>query len=84
MDVKRRQMLLAAARSDLSYREVNHQLAQAGFLPVGQEEWYVWHKLYAVIVRNNPVFEAMLVNEGKSLNWFARALKAQHERRPLS
>jgi hypothetical protein len=69
---KKRKCLLSCARKRLSLAEANAQLRAECLDPVTQEDWNLWRHYYVGIVKDDPYYEHELINNDRSLAWFAR------------
>ena len=72
---KQRRCLLRCARAGFILSQVNTELKQHCLDPVSMMEWNLWSGYYVDIVRDDPYFENQLINNNRSLDWFAEQLK---------
>lgn len=63
---------------------VNRQLEESCLDPVRQEEWRLWTNYYLDIVKNNPYFEHELIDNNRSLAWFAKELNRCKRKQVIS
>jgi hypothetical protein len=69
---KKRRCLLTCARKGLTLAAVNRQLEADCLDPIPSQQWSLWTNYYVDIVKNNPYFEHELINNNRSLAWFAK------------
>tara|TARA_B100000131_G_scaffold315791_1_gene354816 strand:- start:1573 stop:1833 length:261 start_codon:yes stop_codon:yes gene_type:complete len=81
---KKRKCLLAAARYGLSLSETNRRLQAECLDPVRPEEWKLWTNYYLDIVKNDPLLEHELINNGRCLSWFANELNRRKQKQMIS
>ena len=71
---KKRKCLLACARKGLTLSGANNQLNNECLGSVRREDWILWTNYYVDIVKNDPILEHELINNNRSLAWFANEL----------
>ena len=81
---KKRKCLLACARKGLTLSSANRQLQKESLAPVRSEEWNLWTNYYLEIVRNDPYLEHELINNNRSLAWFANELNRRKQKQMIS
>lgn len=81
---KKRMCLLSYARQGLDLRQVNIRLAKACLDPINELDWSLWTNHYLPIVDNNLYFERALIDQNRSLAWFAREMHARKKKTNLS
>lgn len=81
---KKRKCLLASARRGLTLSQVNLQLKNECLDSVRSEEWNLWTNYYLDIVKNDPYFEHELINNNRSLAWFANELNRRKQKQMIS
>jgi hypothetical protein len=52
--------------------------------PINTEEWALWTNYYLEIVNNDPYFEHELIDNDRSLSWFAKELNNRHQKQTIS
>ena len=77
---KKRKCLLACARKGLTLSDANSRLEAECLDPVHEQEWNLWRNYYVGIVNNNPYFEHELINNDRSLAWFAAELNERRKK----
>jgi hypothetical protein len=68
---KKRKCLLACARKGMLLTQVNARLKEECLDPVHKQDWNLWRHYFVDIVRDNPYFEHELIDNNRSLAWFA-------------
>lgn len=81
---KKRMYLLAFAREDLDLKQVNARLTRACLDPINSLEWNLWVNHYLPVVENNLYFEKALIDQNRSLAWFAREMHLRKKKTNLS
>lgn len=81
---KKRMCLLTYARQGLDLRQVNIRLTKACLDPINELDWSLWVNHYLPIVDNNLYFERALIDQNRSLAWFAREMYARKKKTNLS
>ena len=81
---KKRKFLLACARKGLTLSSANRQLESECLDPISFQEWNLWTNYYLDIVKNDPYFEYELVNNNRSLAWFANEINRRKQKEILS
>ena len=76
---KTRKFLLAYARKGFSLADVNYRLKEQCLEPIHSQEWSLWKNYYVDIVKNDPYYEHELIDNNRSLAWFATEMN--HRRR---
>ena len=71
---KKRRCLLACARKGMLLIQVNDQLKKECLDRVQDLEWNLWSNYYVGIVEDDPYFEHELIENNRSLSWFAKEL----------
>lgn len=66
--------MLACARKGMPLPQTNDYLKKQCLDSVSQLEWNIWSNYYVGIVKDDPYFEHELVNNNRSLAWFAKEL----------
>ena len=81
---KKRKCLLACARKGLTLSAANDRLKDECLEPVQGQEWNLWTNYYLDIVKNDPYFEYELINNNRSLAWFANELNRRKRKQMIS
>ena len=81
---KKRKCLLACARKGMLLFQVNRILKEECLDPVHEQEWNLWNNYYVGIVRDDPYLEHELVNNNRSLSWFASELNRRKQKLMIS
>ena len=81
---KKRKCLLACAQKGLSLAAANRQLETECLDPVNSQEWTLWTNYYLQIVKNDPYFKHELINNNRSLAWFANELNRRKYKKIIS
>jgi hypothetical protein len=81
---KKRQCLLMCARKGWSLPSVNRRLEDQCLDPIHSQEWNLWSNYYLAIVRNDPYFEHELIDNNRSLAWFANEINLRRSKHILS
>ena len=81
---KKRRCLLECARKGLTLPAVNLFLEKQCLDPVVGLEWNLWTNYYLEIVKNDPYFEHELINNNRSLAWFAHELNRRKRKQIIS
>jgi hypothetical protein len=81
---KKRMCLLSYAREGLDLKQVNARLVRACLEPINDLDWNLWMNHYLPIVENNLYFEKALVDQNRSLAWFARQMHNRKKKTNLS
>ena len=71
---KKRKCLLACARKGFTLSAVNLRLKNECLDDVTKEEWLLWSNYYVGILKGDPYFEHELIDNNRSLAWFAREI----------
>ena len=71
---KKRKCLLACARKGFSLPAINLRLKKECLSEVSKEEWLLWSNYYVGILKDDPYFEHELIDNNRSLAWFAREI----------
>jgi hypothetical protein len=71
---KRRRCLLDCARHGMLIAQVNERLKAECLNPIQEQEWNLWSNYYVGIVKDDPYFEHELIDNDRSLAWFAKQL----------
>ena len=79
---KKRRCLLACARKGFTLSAVNRRLAGECLDEISKEEWVLWSNYYVGILKGDPYFEHELINNNRSLAWFANELN-RRRRKPM-
>ena len=77
---EKRKCLLTCARKGLLLAAVNRRLEQESLAPVNQEQWNLWRDYFVDIVRNDPYFEHELIDNDRSLAWFAKEVNQRRSK----
>ncbi len=81
---KKRKCLLAYARKGLTLAAANSCLKGDCLEPVHELEWRLWTNYYVGIVSGDPLLEHELVNNNRSLAWFANELNRRKQKQMIS
>ena len=81
---KKRRCLLACARKGMLLMEVNRQLQAECLDSVNQEQWNIWRNYLVDIVHADPYFEHELIDNNRSLAWFAREVNQRRSKFMMS
>ena len=81
---KKRKCLLACARKGLTLAAVNRQLESECLEPVHSQQWNLWANYFLDIVKNDPYFEHELINNNRSLAWFAKQINQRRQKQTTS
>ncbi len=81
---KKRRCLLACARKGLTLSAVNRRLVQECLDEINEEEWVLWSNYYVGILNDDPYFEHELINNGRSLSWFAAEWNRRRQKQTTS
>jgi len=81
---KKRKCLLACARKGMLLEQANDHLKQGCLDPITPEDWALWTNYYVGIVRDDPYFENELINNDRSLAWFALKLNERRNKLIIS
>lgn len=81
---KKRKCLLACARQGCSLPVVNQRLSDACLEPVSPQEWNLWENYYLSIVKNDPYYEKELIENNRSLAWFANEINNRRRTQIIS
>ncbi len=76
--------MLSCARRHMTLNAVNAQLEKECLDHVRKQEWDLWVNYYSVIVKNDPYFEHELINNNRSLAWFANELNRRKRKQVIS
>jgi len=68
----------------MSHMVTNEVLKQSCLDPISSSEWNLWANYYLDIVKNDPYFEHELINNNRSLAWFAKELNRRKHRETIS
>lgn len=71
---KKRKCLLACARKGMLLTQVNQRLKEECLDETNKEEWVLWSNYYVGIVSGDPYLEHELIDNDRSLAWFASEL----------
>ena len=81
---KKRKCLLACARKGFTLSAVNRCLVQECLDEINHEEWVLWNNYYVGILKDDPYFEHELINNNRSLAWFANELNRRRQKQMIS
>jgi hypothetical protein len=81
---KKRKCLLRWARKGLSLSAVNRRLKEEGFEEMSNDQWVLWGTYYVEFVKDDPYFEHELINNNRSLSWFASEANRRKTKTMLS
>ena len=81
---KKRKCLLACASNGMTLAAVNRYLERECLDPIHAQEWNLWTNYYLQIVKNDPYFEHELINNNRSLAWFANELNRRKQKQMIS
>jgi hypothetical protein len=65
-------------------KEVNRQLQAECLESINQEQWNIWTNYFVDIVRDDPYFEHELVDNNRSLAWFAKEVNQRRSKVMMS
>ena len=77
---KKRKCLLSCARRGMLLAEVNQRLKEECLDEINKEEWALWSNYYVGIIKDDPYFEHELINNNRSLAWFATKLNSRRNK----
>ena len=63
---------------------VNRQLEGECLDPIRAQDWTLWTNYYLEIVKNDPYFEHELIDNNRSLSWFANELNRRKRKQMIS
>jgi hypothetical protein len=72
------------ARKEMLLAQVNDCLKKECLDPVSQLEWNLWSNYYVGIVEDDPYFEHELIDNDRSLAWFAKELNQRRTKQITS
>ena len=81
---KKRKCLLSCARKGMLLSAVNRELEKSCLDPIQRAEWNLWENYYLEIVKNDPYFEHELVDNNRSLAWFAKEINKRRRKQVIS
>ena len=81
---KKRRCLLSYAGKGMTLALANRHLEENCLDPVRPEEWSLWTNYYLQIVDNDPYFEHELIDNNRSLAWFANELNRRKQKQMIS
>ena len=81
---KKRKCLLACARKGFTLSAVNRQLEVECLDPIHSQQWSLWTNYYLDIVKNDPYLEHELIDNNRSLSWFARQINERRQKETTS
>ena len=81
---QRSRFLLSCAEQQMSYARVVVTLKEHHFEEISEAEWKLWVNYYLPLVETNPLFKSELINNNRTLSWFARTLSQRYEKNILS
>ncbi len=81
---KKRKCLLTCARKGMLLAEVNQRLKEQCLDETNKEEWVLWSNYYVGIIKDDPYFEHELINNNRSLSWFAVELNRRRQKQMIS
>ena len=64
--------------------EVNQRLREECLDETNKEEWALWSNYYVGIIKDDPYFEHELINNDRSLSWFAAELNRRRQKQITS
>jgi len=68
----------------MTLEAVNRYLEKEHLGNVKGPEWNLWTDYYVSIVKNDPILEDELVNNNRSLAWFAKELNRRKQKQMIS
>ena len=77
---KKRKCLLACARKGMLLAEVNQRLKEECLGETNKQEWVLWSNYYVGIVKDNPYFEHELIDNNRTLAWFATEINERRKK----
>ncbi len=77
---KKRKCLLACARKGMLLAEVNQRLREECLDETNKQEWVLWSNYYVGIVKDNPYFEHELIDNNRTLAWFATEINERRKK----
>lgn len=77
---KKRKCLLDCARKGMLLPQVNNELASLCLEPVTEQEWVLWENYYVGIIKDDPYFEHELINNNRTLAWFAAEINERRKK----
>ena len=72
------------ARKEMLLVQVNDCLKKECLDSVSQLEWNLWSNYYMGIVKDDPYLEHELINNNRSLAWFAKELNQRRLKQTTS
>ena len=72
------------ARKEMLLVQVNDCLKKECLDSVSQLEWNLWSNYYMGIVKDDPYFEHELIDNDRSLAWFAKELNQRRTKQITS
>jgi hypothetical protein len=81
---KKRKCLLVCARKGLTLSAVNRQLKAECLDPISNHQWVLWSNYYVSIVADDPYYEHELIQNNRSLAWFAREINRRRQKQMIS
>jgi hypothetical protein len=72
------------ARKGMLLSQANDYLKKECLDSVSQLEWNIWSNYYVGIVADDPYFENELINNNRSLAWFAKAINQRRIKQTTS
>ena len=81
---KKRKCLLSCARRGLLLPAANRELKESCLDPIECAEWNLWTNYYLDIVKNDPYFEHELIDNNRSLAWFAKEINKRRQKQVIS
>ena len=64
--------------------EVNQRLKEECLDEINKEEWALWSNYYVGIIKDDPYFEHELINNNRSLAWFANEQNHRRQKYTIS
>ena len=77
---KKRKCLLACARKGMLLPQVNNELTSLCLDPIAEQEWNLWENYYVGIIKDDPYFEHELINNNRTLAWFAAEINERRKK----
>tara|TARA_B100001094_G_C18129461_1_gene771401 strand:+ start:1024 stop:1230 length:207 start_codon:yes stop_codon:yes gene_type:complete len=64
--------------------QVNQRLKEECLDETNKEEWVLWSNYYVGIIKDDPYFEHELINNNRSLAWFANEQNHRRQKYTIS
>jgi len=81
---QRSRLLFLCAEERKTYAQVCDELQTGHFQLISEAEWKLWVDYYFPLVKSNPLYKEELINNNRTLSWFARNLSERYNKTSLS